>query len=140
MTIGHWRLATLAWACVIWTLSSSPFASENSRTLVRQILDSLSDGRVPESVAWWINIISRKTAHTVEFALLAVLVYMACGFRGRSAWLCAVTAAVAFGIVDEIHQSWVPGRGTSPVDCMLDAVGAVLGTSLLARWRRDPLF
>jgi VanZ family protein len=39
--------------------------------------------------------------------------------------------SVAYGIVDEVHQSFVPGRVCSVVDVLSDAFGAALAIALL---------
>jgi VanZ family protein len=46
----------------------------------------------------------------------------------------AILLAVAYGAVDELHQSRVPGRTCSPVDWLTDLCGAVLAICWL-RWR-----
>lgn len=139
-TLLYWRLASLAWIGVIWTLSSSPMRSENSRSLIVWFLEWISNGQLGEQLGWWINLLARKTAHTLEFAILAGLLYLASGSRGRSAWLAGAAGAALFGILDEFHQIWVPGRGASPLDCVLDAAGGVIGATVLARRHRDPVF
>ena len=48
------------------------------------------------------------------------------GAAGLS-WLLSV----AYGIVDEVHQSFVPGRVCSVVDVLSDAFGAALAIALL---------
>ena len=39
------------------------------------------------------------------------------------AWL-ALLLAIAYGITDEVHQHFVPGRHMDPLDLLTDAVGA----------------
>ncbi|MDQ6796262.1 MAG: VanZ family protein [Chloroflexota bacterium] len=49
---------------------------------------------------------------------------------------------VAYGATDELHQVFVHGRGPSPVDVLIDGLGAALGLAVYAwlarrrRWRR----
>ncbi len=40
-----------------------------------------------------------------------------------------------WGWVDEVHQFWVPGRTTDPLDLLADLAGAGAGAWLLTRWR-----
>lgn len=49
--------------------------------------------------------------------------------------LLTVTFCVAYGISDEIHQAFVPGRSPSIFDIVADAVGAVMATVLYTLWR-----
>jgi VanZ family protein len=47
-----------------------------------------------------------------------------------------LAVAIGYGVVDEIHQSFVPGRTSDPMDVLKDAAGSVIG--LLARRRMAP--
>ena len=42
----------------------------------------------------------------------------------------AFALTVLYGVSDEVHQSFVPGRGPSLIDIAFDAVGAMLGVGL----------
>lgn len=53
----------------------------------------------------------------------------------RHAFLLSFILAVIYGISDEIHQSYVPGRDVSVGDIFADALGALLG-GYLAGLRR----
>lgn len=66
--------------------------------------------------------------HFGGYFLLGALLYRALAggiFRWKvsAAWL-ALLGATAYGVLDEIHQMYVPGRHASAVDVMVDAVGA----------------
>ena len=78
----------------------------------------------------------QETVHTVEFAVLAALTYrLLLSHDVRNiGYLVAVSllGAVAYGISDEFHQSFVAGRDSSLYDVGLDALGAGLGTALAA--------
>lgn len=73
--------------------------------------------------------------HVVAFALLAAAVRLALhrpdGRQLRMASAVAVAVAVAYGIADEVHQSFVPGRTSSMADVCSDASGAVLAVAWL---------
>ena len=49
----------------------------------------------------------------------------------RLAWLWAWLIAVAFGAVDEWHQSFTPGRTTELIDWLFDALGAAAAVWLV---------
>ena len=92
-------------------------------------LSSLS--HVPGAQHFW-----DKLLHTVGYAVLGVLALRAFhGGFGRlrpEATLYAAMAVILWGISDEIHQSFVPGRDASPWDVLADVVGFVIATSLFA--------
>ncbi|HSQ79153.1 MAG TPA: VanZ family protein [Candidatus Bathyarchaeia archaeon] len=83
-------------------------------------------------------IVFRKTLHVVEYGLLAYLFYRA--FRAgqsplwsRRTGLQAAAAAVAYGLLDEYLQSFVPNRFGSPYDWLIDTIGIVAAIALIAR-------
>lgn len=77
-----------------------------------------------------------KLVHFCLFAPLgAALVY---AFRGAP--LRAGALGALYGISDELHQSFVPGRFPDAYDALADALGAFVGAWLMARlWAsREP--
>jgi len=50
----------------------------------------------------------------------------------RHAALLAVLLASAYGVSDEVHQLFVPGRMCDAADWLVDTAGATLGVALLA--------
>jgi VanZ family protein len=78
--------------------------------------------------------------HLGEYAVLgALLVVPLRGVRPTVvAALVAVCLATAYGLTDELHQAFVPGRTPDVLDLATDVVGAVIGTAAaigLVRWR-----
>jgi VanZ family protein len=74
---------------------------------------------------------SDKSAHSIGYALLGGLLLRAlAGGRlsgvtwGRAA--AAVVLATLYGVSDEFHQWFVPGRTADPFDVLADARGALL--------------
>lgn len=74
-------------------------------------------------------------AHFVEYAILAVLVTFAMSPRKTLAVriLVAVLLATAFGVMDELHQSFTPGRTPDVMDVVVDSAGAALGATIVGR-------
>jgi len=87
--------------------------------------------------------------HVVAYACVAAGLWLAWStapvatpqrFRSRGAW----SVAALYGVVDEVHQSFVPGRDCSVFDVVSDAAGAALAIAALrgvlcaaSAWRRD---
>jgi VanZ family protein len=102
-------LPVVAWAAVIFTLSSIP---------------SLSTG-----LGTWDTVL-RKGAHVTEYAVLGALLYRALGRE-----TLALAIGIAYAATDELHQYFVRGRHASPVDVAIDAVGLACGMLLWLRVR-----
>jgi len=82
-------------------------------------------------------------AHFTEYLILAVLLYVALrpGRSRTSAALLALLIASLYGMSDEFHQSFTPGRVPDPMDWLTDTLGAGAGAvaayvvePLLAKW------
>ncbi len=97
-----WWLAALLWAGLIFWLSSS------------------SDAR---GGCWLLSLIpyGDKLAHAAAFGVLAAFAYLASG----RFWL-ALGLASLYGVTDELHQRFVPGRILDPTDWLADTVGALV--------------
>lgn len=77
-----------------------------------------------------------KYAHFITYAVLASLTAHALtsGIWGAVKWrhACLATGfAVLYGLTDELHQVFVPGRHPSWSDLAADAAGALIGVGLL---------
>ncbi len=79
-----------------------------------------------------------KLLHAGAWGLLALLTYRP--FFGRRALLCWA-ALVAFGILIELAQAFLPPRSADAWDAVSDACGAALGVLALRAWgrRRTPV-
>ena len=110
------RIASLAcallWAAVIYWLSDQP--GIDTEPLFRH---------------------QDKLFHVVVYSILGVfcmgaLARSASGYRVRQLW--AVTAVTGlYGILDEFHQSFVPGRFATAGDAVADISGGFLGALLV---------
>jgi VanZ family protein len=68
-------------------------------------------------------------AHLVLYGFLAILLLIAFGSDGpptRNEQIAAIAGAIAYGISDEFHQSFVPGRDASIFDLGVNSIGAAL--------------
>ncbi len=82
--------------------------------------------------------VSASFGHSIGYALLGVLLLRALA-RGRLSgvtWgraLAAIALATLYGVSDEAHQSFVPGRSPDRFDVLADCVGAALAVMLVRR-------
>lgn len=105
--IKFW-LPPILWASVIFTFSSLPTVETTTFYL-------------------W-DFLIKKTAHFVEYAILATLVYRALinsKVDSKKAMWISVLASFLYAASDEYHQSFVPGRGPALRDVIIDTVGAL---------------
>jgi len=71
---------------------------------------------------------TRVIAHFSEYALLAALWSWALApALGRRALPLAAAISFAWAVSDEIHQSFVPGRDSDPLDVVVDSFGIAAG-------------
>ena len=128
---------------VMYLLSTELFTSANTLRFLRAILGA-SEGGDSSVALRRTNFAIRKSAHVIEYAVLAILLYYAVR-RGRSerwrwSWaFAALGIAAGCAMLDEWHQSFAAGRTSTVADVLLDAGGACLGLSFLwlfFRWPR----
>ncbi len=109
----YW-LPALSWMALIWVLSSS-----TPDTIER------TTSRLPSFL------MLPTVGHVVEFAVLAVLllrlVQSNTRRRREAVWAASALLALLYAGVDEMHQSFVPGRQASLIDVGYDALGAAAG-------------
>jgi VanZ family protein len=80
-------------------------------------------------------------AHLILFGILGLLILFALCGQGPvtlRAVVIAVALTTLYGVFDEIHQAFVPGRQPSIFDIVVDMLGAMLAATLAfsyARWR-----
>lgn len=84
-----------------------------------------------------------KLVHISLYAVEAFLIYLAVRWPGRSGFslaraLAIVGAMAVWGVADETHQVWIPGRSMEEGDVAADVTGAVVGAVIASvtseRW------
>jgi len=76
----------------------------------------------------------KKTAHMVEYGILAGLIYRMFKIykiEEQDSGVYAVVLAMMYGISDEFHQSMIPGRTARPYDVLFDTIGAAVAILLI---------
>lgn len=79
--------------------------------------------------------ISDKSGHSIGYAMLGGVILRAlAGGRLRGVTLAKGLAAIAlatlYGVTDEFHQLFVPGRSADRFDVLADFVGASIGVTI----------
>jgi len=115
------------WAAVIFTFSTDTFSSEHTQGILVGILHTLLPFLSQETLFALHNFI-RKCAHVGEYFVLGVLLFRAVrtpreSWQWRWAFL-AILIAAFYASSDEMHQIFVPSRGASIWDALLDTGGA----------------
>ncbi len=127
-------VVTAAWLGNISVLSTSAYSGSVTGWLLAQLLLSLHIHLALHTFAV-IHFLIRKLAHCTEYAIFGLLLYHSFHPRHPEKWnarsaFAALVVAGLFSLVDEYHQSLVPSRTASLVDCGIDTVGALLGIVL----------
>ncbi len=124
-TWGRWALVVL-WAALIFFMSAHSGSQMDSGILgsikvflanaICSIIGPCDDPVSP-------------VGHFCEYTIFGIL--LAYAFHGRLTWkyalICAIVVASCYGVTDEIHQLFVPGRMCDPADWATDTCGATLG-------------
>jgi VanZ family protein len=109
--------AALAWMGVIFYLSSQSRLPDLSHSLSDALQDILG--------------------HFFAYGVLALLVYWALEVVGVSRPAIVTLAVVLlYGLSDELHQAFVPGRHPDPFDIATDLAGGAVALLVVAALRR----
>ncbi len=87
------------------------------------------------------DLILRKCAHMFEYAVLSLMMCRAIHRTWKSLAPAGVTVfsflfALLYAISDEVHQMFVPRRGPSVHDVVIDTIGICIGLFVVRRWFR----
>ncbi len=127
----------LLWMGLIWFASTGEFSAGNTSLFIRPLVLWLFPDTSAGTMAL-IHLGVRKTAHFVEYGVLAFLAARAfltsSSFKLRGHWFgWALLVVVTYALLDEYHQSFVPSRTASIFDSLIDIAGGL--TVLLIYWR-----
>lgn len=113
--VFYW-LPVFVWALVIFQFSSRPVAGA--------------------SEVIWQDFIIKKTAHLVEYGIFAILTYRAlkhAGVNKKEAIVSSFLIVSLYGVSDEFHQSFTPGREPRVRDMIIDSTGSFLALYYIYR-------
>jgi len=113
-TLSH-RLPPLIWMGLIFFFSAQP--------------------HLPRAPAPWLDTLLKKLGHALGYGVLAWLYLRA--LRGHlhppnSCRAVSLGLALLYGLSDEYHQTFVPGRNGTLLDVAVDGMGA--GGAMLLEW------
>lgn len=132
-------ILALIWMCVIFSFSAQPSeeSSEVSGGISYQLISSAGsffhlnlDEEELRRIAARIEKPVRKAAHMMEYAILAILLYIWHGkwqFPVMKRSFLALLTSILYAASDEAHQRFVPGRAGRLSDVLIDSAGAILG-------------
>lgn len=133
---------TLIWMAMIGLFSTDSFSAAHTGSILMRILRAIYPGITAQQFEI-IHHLVRKAAHFSVYGLLSLLAYYSwrATLPRHVAWTftwsgLALLLTLIAGSLDEIHQIFVPSRGPSPYDVMLDMMGALFVQILIASFVR----
>jgi len=128
-----WPVLAVGMMAVLFYSSSMP--GDESGAASMGIVDRLQGWLPPLRLldADLLHFLLRKGAHFTAYFVLAFFTTHASKYylRGRRLFFIAWGIASLYGVLDEIHQYFVPGRACLLSDMAINAVGALFGAGLL---------
>jgi VanZ family protein len=115
---GLQLFVVLIWLVVIFYFSSQPHSAEETELFFG---------------SW--NLLVRKASHISEYTILTGLFWWLYQPSTR-ALTFATLSSICYAMMDEFHQSFVPGRGASPIDVLIDSSGVGVAVLLLLIFTR----
>jgi VanZ family protein len=82
----------------------------------------------------WADVLVKKSGHVIVFSLLALAFWHGLNWKLERLWL-AWGLTFLYAVLDEFHQSFVPGRNAWWVDVAIDSIAAALALWIAASWR-----
>lgn len=143
-------LCVALWAGVIWQLGTDDFSfAETGRSLWWPVVEWLI-GDVDAATRWRLHVAIRKSAHFIEYGILALLTFRAALLsvtrtsvsrnRLATAGWSSLFVVLALASADEARQAFSPVRTGSPYDVLIDLAGgliAVVGLVIISRRMRS---
>ena len=116
--LKYW-LPVFIWAFIIFSFSAYP--------------------TIRTSEIQWKDFFVKKSLHIIEYAIFASLLYRAIrkeGVIGKKAALYSIFFSVLYGLSDEFHQNFTPGREPKFRDVIFDTIGSFLAIYII--WKLLP--
>ena len=126
-------LPLLLWAAIIFATSANPQPYAWLPASWRAPINPAE----PSSPSW--DEVLGRVSHAGEYAILAILAARAIVWKARikpAHLIFAWAGSALYGLSDEIHQMYVPGRAFQIGDLALDSFGAFIGIFIFFLYRR----
>ncbi|MEM9176739.1 MAG: VanZ family protein, partial [Myxococcota bacterium] len=120
----------LAWAAVIWSLGGDDWSLQETSRFLSPLIEWVF-GELDGPTKWRIYLGVRKSAHFVEYAILAILTFRAALIsapRNRvatAAWTALFLVALV-ATADEARQAFSSARSGSANDVLIDFFGGAV--------------
>ena len=129
------------WLGLIFYASTGDFSAENTSRFIGPLMHWLFPDISAQKMQL-VHMIVRKTAHFGGYAVLGILAARAfCSSTRRWLWsrwfVWSVVLIIAYAMVDEYHQSFIPTRTGSPVDALIDITGGLAALVLFRALKLD---
>jgi VanZ family protein len=126
----RYYLPVILWAAVIALLSTRGFDTTFTYKLIKAANDLLSLGYTVAQLRE-VNAVVRKLAHVSEYFILGLLLWRALRRGREEAWrwswaIGTLLLGAGWAGLDELHQLFERGRGSSVVDIGWDSLGLLL--------------
>src|SRR5678816_4578161 len=140
--LKYW-LPLLIWLGVIFINSSSAMSAEHTSRHIVPVLLWLKPGMSPQAI-WMILVFARKSAHVIEYTVLALLLWQALRsfsiFRTKIlvAFGAALLGSAIFAARDDFHQTLIQWLTASVPAVFLSVAGAPLGVLIVSIFPPPP--
>lgn len=126
----------LIWVSIIFYFSATPGIISHQQSV--KFADMLMEIKLIRTAFHELKLknldfIVRKNAHAFEYIILAILtssVFKTFRQKGKECLIYILFTCLFLAVLDEFHQSFIPGRGSYVSDVLIDFVGCLLGVSL----------
>lgn len=111
--LKNW-LPVIAWAGLIFFLSSQP--------------------ELKSGLPIFLDFALRKAAHMAEYMVLSFLIFRALqrhSLRFKKSLFLTAIFSFLYALLDEYHQTFVPGRQGSMFDVLIDVFGIMIAIEIL---------
>ena len=140
--LAKFWLPVILWMGVIFFMSTDAGSAAHTSRILEPLLRWCNPHISAEGIERAHHIV-RKCGHLSEYAMLGILCWRALmlgrpAATGSQAVKCAIFAlllSAMYAATDEFHQSFIPSRGPSVRDVMIDSCGAMIGLTVLLIWR-----
>lgn len=124
-------LWVILWAAVIWQFGTDAYSLRRTSNFMQWVIEGLV-GPVDPVTRYKLYMLFRKSAHFIEYAILALLAFRAAllsAVRARIATACwiAIFFVSTIAAADEFRQSYSSTRTGSPYDVLIDVAGGLVG-------------